>query len=67
MNMGTASLNLAHRGPNMPLAPQRDPATLFNNLFSKGVPPTDDGRRDGPSPTDISNKLRRSVLDAVLS
>jgi Protein of unknown function (DUF1552) len=66
MNMGTASLNLAHRGPNMPLTPQRDPATLFNNLFSKGVPPTMGGGMT-PAPTDISNKLRRSVLDAVLS
>ena len=66
MNMGTASLNLAHRGPNMPLAPQRDPATLFNNLFSKGVPPTTGGGMT-PAPTDISNKLRRSVLDAVLN
>ena len=63
-NMGTASLNLAHRGPYMPLPPQRDPVTLFNNLFSMGAPPT-------PSPVgvpmDISNKLRRSVLDAVLA
>jgi hypothetical protein len=65
-NMGTASLNLAHRGPNMPLTPARDPATLFNNLFSKGVPPTMGGGMT-PAPTDISNKLRRSVLDAVLA
>jgi hypothetical protein len=66
LNMGTASLNLAHRGPNMPLAPERDPAVLFNNLFSKGVPPTMSGGMT-PAPTDISNKLRRSVLDAVLA
>jgi hypothetical protein len=66
LNMGTASLNLAHRGPNMPLAPQRDPATLFNNLFGKGVPPAMGGGMT-PAPTDISNKLRRSVLDAVLA
>jgi hypothetical protein len=66
LNMGTASLNLAHRGPNMPLAPQRDPATLFNNLFGKGLPPTMGGGMT-PAPTDISNKLRRSVLDAVLA
>src|SRR5450432_222378 len=65
-NMGTASLNLAHRGPNMPLTPARDPAALFNNLFSKGVPPTTGGGMT-PAPTDISNKLRRSVLDAVLN
>jgi hypothetical protein len=63
-NMGTASLNLAHRGPNMPLAPQRDPGMLFNNLFSMGAPPT---TPSGAVPSDISNKLRRSVLDAVLS
>ena len=63
-NMGTASLNLAHRGPYMPLAPQRDPGTLFNNLFSNGAPPT---TSPGAVPMDISNKLRRSVLDAVLS
>src|SRR5579863_7093482 len=62
-NMGTASLNLAHRGPYMPLPPQRDPGTLFNNLFSMGAPPAS----SGALPTDISNQLRRSVLDAVLS
>jgi hypothetical protein len=63
-NMGTASLNLAHRGPYMPLPPQRDPATLFNNLFSMNAPPT---TNPGATPMDISNKLRRSVLDAVLN
>jgi len=68
MNMGTASLALAHRGPNQPLAPQRDPAVLFNNLFSKGVtPPPPTGGGMTPAPADISNKLRRSVLDAVLA
>jgi hypothetical protein len=67
LNMGTASLNLAHRGPNMPLTPERDPAALFNKLFSKGVPPTTTGGGTTPTPTDISNKLRRSVLDAVLA
>ncbi len=61
-NMGTASLNLAHRGPYMPLPPERDPATLFNKLFSTGAPTP-----EGGVPLDISNKLRRSVLDAVLS
>jgi hypothetical protein len=64
LNMGTASLNLAHTGPNMPLPPQRDPATLFNALFSTGAPPT---TGQAGMPMDISNKLRRSVLDAVLS
>src|SRR5260370_15146420 len=61
-NMGTSSLNLAHRGPYMPLAPERDPTALFNRLFSNGAPP---GMSTGV-PTDISNKLRRSLLDAVL-
>ena len=63
MNMGTASLNLAHLGPNMPLAPERDPGALFNKLFSTGAPPT----TGAGCPIDISNKLRRSVLDAVLA
>jgi hypothetical protein len=59
VNMGTASLNLAHIGPNMPLPPERDPSKLFNTLFGMGTPMG--------LPTEISNKLRRSVLDAVLS
>jgi uncharacterized protein DUF1552 len=62
-NMGTASLNLAHTGPNMPLQPERDPAALFNKLFKTGAPMGG----GGGMPTDISNKLRRSVLDAVLA
>jgi hypothetical protein len=60
--MGTASLNLSHIGPNMPLPPVRDPATLFNNLFKAGAP-----MPEGGVPLDIQNQLRRSVLDAVLS
>jgi hypothetical protein len=59
INMGTASLNLAHLGPNMPLAPERDPAKLFNTLFGMGTPMG--------LPIEISNQLRRSVLDAVLA
>jgi len=66
-NLGTAALNLAHRGPNMPLPPERNPAALFNRLFSTGAPPTTTGGGTTPTPTDISNKLRRSVLDAVLA
>ena len=62
LNMGTASLNLAHLGANMPLPPERDPGALFNKLFKTGAPPT----TGGGMPTDVSNKLRRSVLDAVL-
>ena len=59
INMGTASLNLAHLGPNMPLAPERDPVKLFNTLFGMGTPMG--------LPIEISNQLRRSVLDAVLA
>ena len=57
INMGTVANNLAHRGPNDFLAPQRDPTMLFNNLFGAGSP---------GAPADISNYLRRSVLDAVM-
>jgi len=63
INMGTVSNNLAHRGPNDFLPPERDPAKLFNNLFGDGVP-TGSGGSSGV-PTDVSNTLRRSVLDAV--
>ena len=59
INMGTASLNLAHIGPNQPLPPERDPAKLFNTLFGMGTPMG--------LPIEISNQLRRSVLDAVLN
>jgi Protein of unknown function (DUF1552) len=59
VNMGTASLNLAHLGPNMPLPPERDPSKLFNTLFGMGTPTG--------LPIEISNQLRRSVLDAVLN
>jgi hypothetical protein len=64
ISMGTASLNLAHTGPNQPLAPERDPGKLFNKLFSTGAPPT--MGQGGAAPLDVSSKLRRSVLDAVL-
>ena len=67
INMGTVSNNLAHRGPNNFLPPERDPAKLFNKLFKDGS--TGAGGAGGSStmlPLDISNKLRRSVLDAVL-
>jgi hypothetical protein len=63
MNMGTASLNLAHTGPNAPLQPERDPAALFNKLFKTGAPSTG----TTGMPTDVSAKLRKSVLDAVLA
>jgi hypothetical protein len=57
INMGTVGDNLAHRGPNNFLPPERDPTKLFNKLFGTGAP---------GAPADISNRLRRSVLDAVL-
>ena len=57
INMGSVGDNLAHRGPNDFLAPERDPTKLFNKLFGAGAP---------GAPADISNALRRSVLDAVL-
>jgi len=63
LNMGTASLNLAHTGPNKPLQPERDPTALFNKLFKTGAPVT----TGTGMPADISGKLRKSVLDAVLA
>jgi hypothetical protein len=77
INMGTVGDNLAHRGKNDFLPPERDPAKLFNTLFkdiptgSGGTGGTGTGGTGGTGgspglPTDISNKLRRSVLDAVL-
>ncbi|HEY8922728.1 MAG TPA: DUF1552 domain-containing protein [Polyangia bacterium] len=63
LNMGTASLNLAHTGPNKPLPPERDPSALFNKLFKTGAPVTG----TTGMPTDVSGKLRKSVLDAVLA
>jgi hypothetical protein len=57
IDMGTVKDNLAHRGPNNFLPPERDPTKLFNTLFGTGAP---------GEPADISNSLRRSVLDAVL-
>jgi hypothetical protein len=71
INMGTVGGNLAHRGQNDFLPPERDPAKLFNKLFKDVMPGTGGtgGTGAGGStglPSDISNKLRRSVLDAVL-
>jgi hypothetical protein len=57
VNMGTVGGNLAHRGPNDFLPPERDATKLFNKLFGTGAP---------GAPADISSTLRRSVLDAVL-
>lgn len=68
INMGTVSANLAHRGPHNFLPPERDPTKLFNTLFKTETPVGAGGAGGGPSgmPADISNTLRRSVLDAVL-
>jgi hypothetical protein len=62
INMGTTSENLAHRGPNDFLPPERDPRRLFDSLFSSGVPSDVPG---GPSVV-FSKEIRRSTLDAVL-
>ncbi len=62
--MGTVSKAIAHRGPYDFTEPERDPKALFNRLFGAVVPGVPMGNT--PSPTDISNKLRRSVLDAVI-
>jgi hypothetical protein len=70
INMGTVSKNLAHRGPNSFLTPERDPTALFNKLFKADTGGTGGagggGGAGGMMPADISNTLRRSVLDAVL-
>jgi hypothetical protein len=63
VNMGTVGENLAHRGPYDFLPPERDPTRLFNTLF-QAVEPGDGGSPGAP--IDISNAMRRSVLDAVL-
>ncbi len=63
-NMGTVSENLAHRGPHNFLPPQRDPKELFNTLFGDGAPVGSEG--PNAVPVEVSNALRRSVLDAVL-
>jgi hypothetical protein len=60
INMGTVGDNLAHRGPNDFLPPERDPTKLFDKLFKNGA------AGSGGAPSDISNALERSVLDAVL-
>lgn len=68
IQMGTVSSNIAHRGPNNFLAPERDPTKLFNTIFKADMPGGTGGAggSGGMMPADISNTLRRSVLDAVL-
>ncbi len=69
--MGTVGSNLAHRGPNNFLPPNRDPKSIFDTLFSAEIPSTPGGSGgSGGSagvPSDISFKTRRSVLDAVMA
>ena len=81
--MGTPGNNLAHRGPNDVLPPNRDPKSIFDKLFGTGLVPAGTGGTSGSTggstgasgastggstgvPSDISFRLRRSVLDAVL-
>ncbi|HEY5376286.1 MAG TPA: DUF1552 domain-containing protein [Polyangiaceae bacterium] len=75
--MGTPGSNLAHRGPNDFLPPKRDPTLIFNTLFGANqVTPPAGGAGGGGTggaggaatgvPSDISFRMRRSVLDAVL-
>ena len=66
--MGTVGGNLAHRGPNDFLPPNREPKDIFDALF-KVAPttmPSGGGGSSTGSPSDISSRSRRSVLDAVL-
>jgi hypothetical protein len=62
INMGTVGANIAHRGPNDFLPPKREPQDIFNALMD--AKPA--GGPDTGVPTDISFKMRRSALDAVL-
>jgi len=66
--MGTVGSNLAHRGPNDFLPPKREPKLIFDTLFSASQPTPGTGGAGGATgaPTDISFRMRRSVLDAVL-
>jgi hypothetical protein len=63
--MGTVGGNLAHRGPNEFRAPEREPKTIFDALFGAPLPSSGDGGSPGV-PSDISFRMRRSALDAVL-
>jgi len=65
--MGTVGSNLAHRGPNDFLPPKRDPKAIFDALFTadQARTPVGGGGSTG-LPSDISFKMRRSALDAVL-
>jgi hypothetical protein len=65
--MGTVGNNLAHRGPNDFLPPHREPNTIFDALLGAPLPSTPGtGGSSSGVPSDISFKMRRSALDAVL-
>ncbi|MEP7050884.1 MAG: DUF1552 domain-containing protein [Pseudomonadota bacterium] len=67
VNMGTVGGNLAHRGPNNFLPPNREPKDIFDALFGATLPSMPAGGGGfGGMPSDISFRTRRSVLDAVL-
>jgi hypothetical protein len=73
IGMGEVGNNLAFRGPNDFLPPNRDPKAIFDALM-KASPTTTVSGGGGSSgaggsagvPSDISFRTRRSVLDAVL-
>jgi Protein of unknown function (DUF1552) len=62
VNMGTVGGNVAHRGPNDFLPPNRDPVAIFDSLFGANAPSTP----GSGVPSDISFSMRKSALDAVL-
>jgi len=64
INMGTVGANIAHRGPNDFRAPQREPQEIFDALFGATLPEAGGGSSGVPS--DISLRMRKSALDAVL-
>lgn len=72
VSMGTPGANLAHRGPNNFLPPRRDLKVAFDDLFS-GLPTPPPGAGEAGTggtsqalPSDISAKMHKSALDAVL-
>jgi hypothetical protein len=77
VNMGTVGDNIAHRAPNNYLSPKREPKDIFNKLMmatGSTTPPMGGGGSGGGGsggsgtgvPSDISFRMRRSALDAVL-
>lgn len=67
VNMGTVGDNLAHRGPLDFLPPKREPKDIFDILMGASLPSAPGGSAgSGGTPSDISFRARRSVLDVVL-